>query len=160
MHRTKPAINWSRLPVSQTLHQPQVYGVRFLQTTKQCPCPFPGCPGYSRTWNGLRYHFNRQHWGGRIRILEDHPKPLPRCERCRIQVPAGRLIKRHYMSYKCKQREERRLRRETPQHCFGESKVSFQTSAETLPSSEAFPYLGRTIVFNNIDWSAFYLNLR
>ena len=31
---------------------------------------------------------------------------------------------------------------------------------ETLPLSEAFPYLGRTITYNNSDWVSFYLNLR
>ena len=35
MHRTELAIDWSQLPVSQTLHQPQVYDVSFLQMTKQ-----------------------------------------------------------------------------------------------------------------------------
>ena len=32
MHRTKPAINWSRLPVNQIVHQTQVYDVRFPRT--------------------------------------------------------------------------------------------------------------------------------
>ena len=48
----------------------KVYDVIFTRTTKQCPCPFPGCLGSSRTWNDLRSHFNRQHWGDRIRILK------------------------------------------------------------------------------------------
>ena len=38
--------------------------------------------------------------------------------------------------------------------------VSFQINAETLPPSEAFPYLGRTIVYNNSDQATVYLNLR
>ena len=36
-HGTEPAIDWSCLPISQTVHQPQVYDVSFLLTTK-----FPG----------------------------------------------------------------------------------------------------------------------
>ena len=39
-----------------------------------------------------------QHWGDRIRILEEHPNPLPRCEHCGSQVLAGRLLNRHYTS--------------------------------------------------------------
>ena len=80
MHSTELAINWSWLTVIQTVHQPQIYNVSFPQSTKQCPYPFPGCHGSSHKWNGLLLHFNSQHWGDRIRILEDHPNPLPRYE--------------------------------------------------------------------------------
>ena len=38
--------------------------------------------------------------------------------------------------------------------------VSFQINAKTLPPSEAFPYLGRMISYNNSDWAVVYLNLR
>ena len=34
MHGTEPKIDWSWLPVSQTVHQPQVYDVRFLRAKK------------------------------------------------------------------------------------------------------------------------------
>ena len=37
--------------------------------------------------------------------------------------------------------------------------VLFQINAETLPSSEAFPYLDRLISYNNSDWLAVYQNL-
>ena len=96
MHRTEPAIDWSRLPVSQTVHQPQVYNMRFPHKTKLCPCPFPRFLGLSRTWNVLSSQFNRQKWGDMIRILEEHLNPLPRCEQCGIQVPEGSLNNRHY----------------------------------------------------------------
>ena len=36
-HRTEPAIDWIRLLVSQTEHQPQVYDVIFLRSTNQVP---------------------------------------------------------------------------------------------------------------------------
>ena len=38
--------------------------------------------------------------------------------------------------------------------------VLFQINAETLPPSEAFPYLGRTITCNNSNCAAVYLNLQ
>ena len=70
--------------------------------------------------------------------LNLHLNPLTKCDSCRIQVPAGRLNNRHYELEKCNQGEERRLRRKTLQHCFGESRLSFQTNAETLPPLEDF----------------------
>ena len=94
-----------------------------------------------------------------IMILEYPPIPLLRCEICRIQVPEGRLNNRHYASDKCKQGEESCLRRKTLQRCFEASRFSFQINAETLPPSELFLFLGRTISYNNSDWAAVYLNL-
>ena len=35
----------------------------------------------------------------------------------------------------------------------------YRQKTENLPPSEAFPYLGRTITYNNSDWEAVYLNL-
>ena len=115
MHGTVPVIDWGRLPVIQTVHQPHVYNVSSPRTTKRCPCPFPGYPGSSTTCNGLQFHFNMQHWGYRIMILEEHPNPLPRRDQCGIQVPSGRLNNCHYASEKCKQGDEWRLRCETLQ---------------------------------------------
>ena len=59
----------------------------------------------------------------------------------------------------CKKREDRRLRRNTLQRCFKASRVLFQINAETLTPLEAFPYLGRTIAYNNSYWAALYLNI-
>ena len=160
MHGTEPGIDWSRLTGSQTEHQHQVYFVRFPQSTKRCPCPFPGYPGSSRMHNGLHSYFNSQYWGYRIRILEKHPNSLPRCDQCRRQVPVERLNNRHYTSEKCKQGEERHLRYETIQRRFEAIMVSFHINAKTLPPLEVFPYLGQTIAYNNRDWTAVYLNLR
>ena len=61
---------------------------------------------------------------------------------------------------KFKQGEERCLRCETLQCCFEASGFSFQINAETLPLSEAFPYLVRTIAYSNRDWASVYLNLQ
>ena len=35
MHGTEPEIDWSRMPVSQTEHQPQVYDVIFMRSAKR-----------------------------------------------------------------------------------------------------------------------------
>ena len=120
MHGTELAIDWNQLLVSQTEYHPQAYGVRFPQTKKRRPWPFPGCTGYSCTWCGLCSHFSSQNWGGSTRIPEEHPNPLPKCEFCRGQVPGGRLNNRHYASDNCKHGEEQRIWCETLQFCFGE----------------------------------------
>ena len=159
MHGAEPAINWSRITVSQTEHQPQVYDTIFPLLTNRYPSPFPVCLGSSHILNVLRLRFSSHHWGDRIRILEKYPNPLPRCKRCESQVPSGRLNTRHYALKKFNQGEERRLRRDTLQRCFGESRVLFQINVETLPLSEAFPYLGRAIAYNNSDLAAVYQNL-
>ena len=69
--------------------------------------------------------FNRQNWGDKIRILEEHPNPLPRYKRCWRQFPVGRLKICHYMSEKCKRGEERRLKHETLKFYFEGNRVSF-----------------------------------
>ena len=132
----------------------------FPWSTKLCPCPFPGCLGSSHTCNGFHLHFRSRYWDYRISILEEHPNPIPRYERCGIQVPEGRINNRHYVSDKCKQGEERRIRCKTLQRCFEASKVLFQINTDTLPLLEDFPYLGWTIAYNNSDWEEVYQNLR
>ena len=134
--------------------------MRFPRLTKQYPFPIPGCPGSSRLWNGLRLHFSIQNWGYSIRILEEQLNPLPKCERCGSQVPAVSLNTQHYATENCKQEEEVQCRRDTLQRCFEASMVSFHITAKALPPSDPFTYLGRTIVYNNIDWLAVYSNLR
>ena len=64
------------------------------------------------------------------------------------------------MPEKCRQGEERNLMRDTLQRCFGARRILFQINSETLPPLEAFPYLGRTVAYNNIYWASVYLNLR
>ena len=160
MHGKEPAIDWDRLPVCQTEHHPYVYNVRFTRLTKRCPSPFPCCPGSVSTWNGLHSHFNSHKWGDSIRTLEEHPNPLPMCEGCGRQVPGGRPNTRNCASKNCKQGEECRRRHNNLQRCFEASRVSFQINAETLPPSEAFPYLVWKITYNNRNWEAVYQNLR
>ena len=87
MHGMEPAIDWIWMLVSQMELQPQMYDLIFPRLTNRFPYPFPGFLGSSITWNVLRLHFISQHWGGSIRIMEEHPNPLPRYDHCGIQVP-------------------------------------------------------------------------
>ena len=86
MHGTEPEIYWNRLLVSQTEHIPQVLTSLFPKVVYQSQCPFPVCPGSLQTWNSLRNHFNRHHWGYSLQILEEHPTLFPNCERFGSQV--------------------------------------------------------------------------
>ena len=45
------------------------------------------------------------------------------------------------------------------QHFFEASHVSIVANSEPLDPTEAFPYLGRTIAYNNIDSEALYKNI-
>ena len=140
-------------------HHTQVYDVRFPWKKKRCPSLFPGWTGSSCNCNGLRYHFSSQQWGGIIRILEDHPTPLPKCDFWGIQFPSGRLSTRHYVSENFKLVEEWRLRRKKLQRWFEASRVLFQINADSLPPPDYFPYLGKKIDYNNRYWLAVFQNL-
>ena len=96
--------------------------------------------------------------GGRIRILEEHLNPLPRCERCGSQVPSVSLNTHHYTSESFKHGEEYRCLHKTLQHCFEASRFSLQINAENLPPLEAFTFLGRKIAYNNRNWARVYQN--
>ena len=67
---------------------------------------------------------------------------------------------RNYASENCKQGEEGWIRREILQGFFESSTVLFRINANTLPILEAFPYLGRTIAYNNSDWPEVFQNLK
>ena len=89
MHGTDPEIDWNRMRISQMEHLSQVYYTSLPKVTTQCPCLFTLCLGSYWTWNGLRNHFNRKHQEDRIKILEDPPPPLPKCDRFVIQSSCG-----------------------------------------------------------------------
>ena len=115
MNGTEIEVDWNWLPVSNMEHIPQVFDTSFPKGTSQLPYPFPGCPGSSRTWNGLRNHFRLQYWGDRLWILEENPNPLTKYESCGSQVPPWRLSNQHYESDKWRIWEERQRWRDTLQ---------------------------------------------
>ena len=116
MHGTETEIDWNRLPFSQTEYLSQAYYTRFPKGTTQCPCPLHVLPGSYWTCNGLRNHFNQQHWVDSIIILEDNPSPFPKCYCCVIQVPHWRLNSCHYKLENFWLREAIRIQRKTLQH--------------------------------------------
>ena len=124
MNGTDPQIEWNQLTIIQTEQLPQVYDVRLQKGMTQCPYTLPRCPGSSRNWNGIGNHFNRQNWGYIIRILEGHPHPFPKYDRCAIQAPQWRINSYHHKLEKCQIREARRVRMDTLQQSFEASRIS------------------------------------
>ena len=159
MHGTETEIDLNRFPDSHMEHIPQVFDVTLPRSTSQFPCPLPGYLGYSHTCNGLWNHFNHQNWGDSLQILEDHPTPSPKCKRCGSQVTPWHLGNRHYESYKLWLGEECRIIRTTLQHCFEASWVPISVNTDPLVLVAAFPYLGRTVAYNNSDWASLYQNI-
>ena len=51
-----------------------------------------------------------QHWKSKVDIMQKGPEPLPRCDQCRMRMPAARLFKQ-IQTYKCNKATERQLRR-------------------------------------------------
>ena len=45
------------------------------------------------------------------------------------------------------------------QRCFKSNRVAIRVKLDPLESKTAFPYLGLTVTFNNINWEALYRNL-
>ena len=85
-----------RLPVSQKEHLLHMFEVSFPRVATKCQCPFPGNPGLSHTWRGIRNHFNQKHWRDSLMILEE---PLPyfqHSENCGRQMPPWIINNRHY----------------------------------------------------------------
>ena len=93
-------------------------------------------------------------------ILEEHSTPFPKCERCGSQVPLWRLSNWNYESDKFQIGEEQQRRKETMKHCFEASQETISVNADTLEHATEFPYLCRTVAFNNSYWVALYQNLR
>ena len=160
MHGTESSIDWNHLLVSQTEHLPHVFNVIFPKGTPHYQFPFLGFPRSPFTWNGLWNHFNRKHWGYILRILEEYPLPLPKCERCDIQVPPWRLNIFHYNSDKFQIGEECWRRLETLQNCFESSRVVISEKLDPMEPTTAFLYLYRTVAYNTSDWAALYQNLK
>ena len=95
LHGTDLYIDWDWLPVIRKEHRMLVYEVSFPINMKSLQCPFTGYPRKFRSRSGLQNHFSRLNWGYSILILEEHPKPLPHCERCEWKVTPWLLNNHH-----------------------------------------------------------------
>lgn len=85
------------------------YEVSFPSTTQSVSCPVNSCVGRLKLRNSLGTHFSRRHPHASLRIIEEGPVPLPKCEQCGKHVPWAQLNGSHTLSKACKERA-RRLR--------------------------------------------------
>ena len=145
MHGAEPEIDWNRLSVIHTEHLHHVSDIIFLIGTSQCQYPFPDFLGASHTWNILQFHFNWKYWGFILKILEEHPSPFPKCERCGSHVLPWRLNNRHYGSDQCWLGEDQRRWQETLRQCFESSRLIISVNSEPMDPILSFLYLVRTI---------------
>ena len=138
IHRTETMTDWNQLPLGLTEQLLHVFHVRFTKCTSQCQCPLSGCLGSSCNCNNLWNHFNWKHWGYILRILEEHPSPFPKCERCGSQVSPWRLNNRHYDSDKCRIGEHQQSQQDTLQNCFEASRVFISVKTYLMEPLAAF----------------------
>ena len=56
--------------------------------------------------------------------------------------------------------QEQQILQEAFQKCLEANHVVIRVNLNSLESTTFSPYLGRTIMYNNSDWEALYINLR
>ena len=137
-----------------------VYEFRFLVSMQSFQCLFPVCPSKSHSSSGLHNHSRRLHYGAIILILEDHQTPFPHSQLCDQQVPPWPINNCHYNSKACFWGYECRLQQEALHRCFEANRIVIRVNLEPLEATTASYYIGRTIRWNNSDWTEFYINLR
>ena len=95
-----------------TRDQGQVYTIDFPRTMRKASCPVPECPGTATSWWSMRRHFVSRHPVDSVHIRQEGPRPLPKCTRCGMQLPSGKLTSQHYSSRLCVEGQARRQQRE------------------------------------------------
>ena len=141
LHGIEKNIDRDQLQVSHTEHLMNVYKVRFPTDMQLRQCPFPGCPGMSRSRIGLQNHFRRLHWGDRILIMEDQPEPFMHCEKCGQQFHPWLLNNHHYNSEAYRLGQECLHRRETLQRFFKANRVVIRVNLDPPEATTSLPYL-------------------
>ena len=86
--------------------------------------------------------------------------PFPHCERCIRKMIPWILNNRHYTLEVYRLGQEFCRLRDMLQRCFTDNQVAARVNLESLEARTAFPYLVRTVTFNNSNWASLYRNLR
>ena len=69
------------------------YVVSFPKVLQEVRCTVPGCPVVAHSAGRLREHFMFFHFRSNVEVFQEGKEPLPRCDLCRMHMPAGRLIR-------------------------------------------------------------------
>ena len=143
-----------------TRDQGQVYTIDFPRTMRKASCPVPECPGTATSWWSMRRHFVSRHPVDSVHIRQEGPRPLPKCTRCGMQLPSGKLTSQHYSSRLCVEGQARRQQREALNQIALANEQEFTIYGEVLQRTATFKYLGRPMSRVDSDWPAMHRNLR
>ena len=132
----------------------ETYVVFFPRILKSVKYLVEGCPAQKNKPGSIREHFMYLHWKAKVVIVQEGPKTLPRCDQCRMNIPASRLFKQRH-SNKCNKAKERRIRRkdvDMAARC-GDTEFSLYKEEEEdlVEEVEKFKYLGRPLYQTDDD---------
>jgi hypothetical protein len=122
-------------------------------------CPVAGCGGGATTRDGFRRHFAHRHPVDIIIIVEEGPRPLPRCARCDMFVPPFALRGSHPNSRRCAAGALRKQKRELEVTNLRARNQRFQVLGANIDSVDVFRYLGRPMSADDSDWPAVQYNI-
>ena len=72
---------------------PETYKVSLLQILKSVECPVEGFRSRANTPVILRENLMYRRWKLKVTIMQEGPEPLPRCDQCKMQMPAASILK-------------------------------------------------------------------
>ncbi len=86
--------------------------------------------------------------------------PLPRCDRCGLQILYAAMNGRHYETALCKDRVARKVQHAAVERAHLALRQTFTAYGKELERVEVFKYLGRLLAYNNNDTQAVRNNLK
>ena len=115
-----------------------------------------GCPAKAKPLGRLREIFMFCNWKSKVAILQEGPEPLPRCDKCGMQIQEAKLFK-HCQSDKCHESTERRLRRRDVEILT--FNLDEEEGEDIMENVRTFQYLGQPIDQMDDDWPAVRRNI-
>ena len=67
--------------------------VSIPKVLKLVKCPVPGCPAVVHSAERLQGKFMNRNFRSQVEVMQEGVKPLPHCDLCGVQIPAGWVIK-------------------------------------------------------------------
>jgi hypothetical protein len=139
---------------------PVVYRAIELLSAGTYFCLVPHCIGEASAKWALRQHFSFHHPQDPIVLPSEGTVPLPRCERCGMQIEVGALYGKHQHTWLCREGWERKKQHEAAEAARIVLARMITAHGEDLERVEVFKYLGQLLTFNDNDSQAMQLNLK
>jgi hypothetical protein len=123
-------------------------------------CPVPRCSSKASTkWNFQR-HFLDGHPRDLIYLPSEGTVPLPRCERCGMQMERRALYGRHQRTQLCQHGWDKKVKHEAVETARVTLAQSFMAYGDELERVEVFKYLGWLLAYDNNNTQAMRENLK